>query len=192
VDDGPSPSFVHAIRFGLLGAESLGSVRRPEFYALRYVSGKETPVRRLLGLIGLHYHLFTFERYRRRKRPVVCAWFPGYLFLEFDILRDYWQQVLRVPYVLEILGDSRPRPMPLDGPGSVADLIERLPVRFERSTPVTRIPPGSTVRLLAGVCKGSTARVTWSDAGRVKVVMMMFGRPVEATMVLGDVERTAD
>jgi transcription antitermination factor NusG len=38
------------------------------------------------------------------------SWLPGYLFVEFDVVRDDWGQLKRIPGVIEILGAPTPLP----------------------------------------------------------------------------------
>ncbi len=102
--------------------------------------------------------------------------------MNFDVKRDNWQQVLRMPSVLDILGGPDPLPE-----GMVEDLVGRLPAQVSRSTPVAAIAPGSLVKLQKGPLEGWECRVTWSDRKSVKVVAIMFGRPTEVQIPVADV-----
>lgn len=169
-----TPEFVPAIR-----AETN---RNPYWYVLRFITGKERLLRRLLDQTRLPYHHLTFEHRPRRQRPTERAWLPGHMFVHFDIARDFWQQILHMPAVLEILGDPSPLP-----DGLMEDLVGRLPNRIAKAAAFSTISPGQTVRIIRGPVAGFECVVTWSDRRHVKVISMMFGRPTELILKIEDV-----
>lgn len=169
-----TPEFVNAIR--------AQADRNPYWYVLRFVTGKERLLRRLLDQTRLPYHHLTFMHPQRRQRPTERAWLPGHMFIHFDVARDFWQQILHMPAVLEILGDPSPLP-----PGLMEDLVGRLPSRVAKASAFSTIAPGQTVRLIKGPFTGFECVVTWSDRRHVKVISVMFGRPTELMMKIEDV-----
>lgn len=158
--------------------------REPLWYVLKYVSGKEALVTRLLDYVRLPYrHLVFRQRVKRFKEPVERAWLPGYMFLSFDRVRDNWGQVLRMPYALEVLGDPSPLP-----PGVVDDLVLRLPLRPTKPSAFSCIAPGTRVRFRRGAFLDHAGPVTWSERRKVKVMLMLFNMPKEIEVDVSDVE----
>jgi transcription antitermination factor NusG len=157
--------------------------RKPEWFVLRYVAGKQRLLLWLLRYIGLaHHHLIYMQRMPRSK-PVERAWVPGYLFVQFDPLFDNWGQVARMPYALEVLGDPTPLPT-----GLIDDLVARLPLHLAKPSALSCVAPGARVRVRSGSFLSHEATVIWSDRRRLKVLLMLFGRPVEVTLDIRDVE----
>lgn len=164
---------------------SPGVVRLPEWYALRYVSGREKLLFWLLGRIGLTHQWLSFShRVKRRTKPIRKAWLPGIVFCNFDRRVDRWQQVLRMPHVISYYG--APTAIPIE---VFDDLVKRCPERLDRPTAFSSVAPGTTIRIIRGPKAGLKAVVSWSDRKFVKVPMLMFGREgMEVTLKASDVE----
>lgn len=158
------------------------SYRRPRWYAVRFGQINEALIVRLLNLVGLPYKIFTYQHQVGRRRATTRSWLPGYMFVEFDVLLDEWRQILRIPGIIEVLGD----PTPLDY-GKIEELIERLPSRLPKNDPGADILIGSTVRILNGVFRDHVAKVCESGPNSVKLVWMMFERVITATLRPKDV-----
>ena len=157
--------------------------RTPEWFILRYVSGKERGLIRLLEYVDMPYLHLTYLQRVRRSKPINRAWLPGYFFLEFDRIRDNWGQILRMPYALEVLG--APTPLP---PGLIDDLVLRLPARLAKPSALSCVAPGVRIRIKRGSFQGHEAAVTWSDRHQLKVILMIFNRPTEVTLDFRDIE----
>lgn len=111
-------------------------------------------------------------------------WLPGYLLLEFDVRRDRWQQIIRMPYAIGYLGSPTPVPSEI-----IDDLIRKCPERLSRPSAISCIAPGTNIKILRGPFSGHQAVVTWSDRRTLKVPLMLFGsRNVEVTLRSADVE----
>ena len=165
----------------------LSPVRDPAWHTLRYITGHDRPLLRLLRHIGLTcQHLCYQQRLSRTRILVERPWFPGYLFISFDVQRDNWGQVLRMPYAVTFLGGlGAPAALPH---GVIEDLALRLPQRLSRPAQIACVAPGSRVRVRGGPFEGHEANVTWSDRRSLKVVAMLFNRPTEIALHSGDVE----
>ena len=162
------------------------SYREPRWYAVRFGQINERLMLRLLDLIGLPYHIFTYLHQVGRQRETTRSWLPGYMFVEFDAVRDDWGQLNRVPGIVEVLGG----PTPLDT-GVVEDLVERLPRRLPKNGPDTEVPVGTEVRITDGMFRGHVGKVIKSDRRQVTVLWMMFGHLREQTLRTADVEVVA-
>lgn len=164
------------------------SVRLPEWFVIKYNHKGEVLLKRILDQIGMEHHVFKFLQKRRRKPPVIMPWLPGYMFVRFDVELDFWQQLLDMPHVIEVLGSPVPRPLPAADEGSFEDLVKRLPTRFGKSQAYASVAVGQDVLITAGIGKGHAGKVTWSSPKRVKVIIMMFGQPIEAELSSADVK----
>jgi transcriptional antiterminator NusG len=143
----------------------------------------------MLDYARITHHQFTYLRpYGRRKLPVTQSWFPGYLFLEIDTARDYWQQIYLMPGVIGLLGSPRPGVI---SAADMAHLNAELSAPLAPCTPATAIPPGTQVRIIKGSFSDHTAVVRSSDRQRLVVMGMVFGRPTPIELTPGDVEIVA-
>jgi transcription antitermination factor NusG len=169
----------------LSGPEDLGcgSYREPRWYAVRFGQISEPLVLRLLDLILLPYHIFTYQHQTGRHRTTTRSWLPGYMFVEFDP-SDNWRQLLLIPGVIEVLGS----PTPL-ADGVIEDLLTRLPRRLPKNTAHTVIPVGSAVRVKDGPFSGVEAKVIEiKDDDHVCAMWMMLGALREQVFRVADLE----
>jgi transcription antitermination factor NusG len=161
-----------------------GAMREPLWYTVRYVSGKEKIFTWLLDYIALPFqHLTYLQKVKKTKNPVERSWLPGYMFINVDIRRDNWSQILRMPYALEVLGDPTPLPH-----GVVDDLVLRLPLRPNKPSAFSCVAPGTRVKLRKGAFAGHEGPVTWSERRKLKVMLMLFNAPREVQADVSDVE----
>lgn len=159
------------------------TIREPQWFVLRFCTGKERFLKRLIGLTRIPCHHLTYLHFRAGKDPTTRAWFPGHFFVEFDLERDYWQQILNMPAVLEVLG--KPTPLPQ---GTMEDLIGRLPRMTSKGAAHPRVAPGLRVRITSGAFDGHEGVVSWSDFKYAKVELLVFGGPVQAKVELANIE----
>lgn len=166
-------------------------VRELWWYVVKFDVSRSRVLERLLRIVGLKYQIFVYEHHRPRRRPTIRSWIPGYFFVEFDINRDRWRQMLDIPGVMEVLG--APTALPAHGEGSVENLVSRCPVRVNpEGDELESIPRGTTVRILRGTFAGEELRtVTWSERKRVRVLLVFFNRVIEPELRTRDVEVVA-
>lgn len=136
---------------------------------------------RLADIIGLNYHNFTFRHEEKRKKSTIRSWFPGYFFVETDLERDYWQQLLDVPGVHSVLGSPSPLP-----PDEIERLKLDLPFKLKNADGVKA---GARVLIMDGAFRDHEATVSGcDDDGRnMKVVLMAFGRPTVTVVKIAQV-----
>lgn len=147
-------------------------------YALRYHINVEAALLRVLRRRAIAYTLLTFKRRQPKRRHLIVTrrWFPGYLFVRFNVVRDPWQEsIRRAPGVIEILGDPTPIPDEI-----VNDLILRCLDTLLVNDEHTVIPAGSEVEITEGSFKGMTGVVASSKGDLVWVELMTFNRPTRA------------
>jgi transcription antitermination factor NusG len=156
--------------------------RDPQWYVVKVVSTHEKILLRILDYVDMNYHNLTYLHFAPKKKPTTRAWVPGYMFLEFD-MGDRWQQVLRMPGVLEFLG----KPTPLS-PGVMESLLERMPPYLPKAAATSCVAPGTLVRVIKGAYNMFELVVTAADRRNVEGVVFIFGRPTIARISRSDVE----
>lgn len=159
--------------------------RSPEWFVMRYATAKEAVLLRLIGLTKIPFHHLKYEFRRPHAASTIRAWFPGILFLQFDVRRDYWQQLNRMPGMLGLLGEPLPRPLE---PGVMDDVVARCPFVTAKSEPRSRVPAGCRVRIKHGPIAGTVGVVSSSDGKQVRFEAMIFGRPTSMTAGVANVE----
>lgn len=154
--------------------------RAPLWYCLQYNIPCEAVVRRLFKFIGLPLHEFKFREFKRGEAPQDRSWHPGYFFTEFDIDRDYWGQIKRIPGVAAILGASGPASLPQ----SVVDLLlAHLPRKVRVGELI-----GRDVRIKTGTLAGWVGKVTAVKNSELEILLMMFGGPIRASVKATEIE----
>jgi transcription antitermination factor NusG len=149
-------------------------------YALRYHINVEASLLRVLRRRQVGYILLTFRRrLPKRKHTIVTRrWFPGYLFVRFDVFRDPWQRMIReAPGAIEVLGE--PTPIPAD---IIRDLELRCPDTLLVNDEHTVVPAGSEVEITDGAFRGMTGVVAASKGDVVWVELIAFNRPTRAVV----------
>lgn len=181
-DAGSDVGFSPVFRFAICENVDPGRLREPWWHAVRFDSTRYRVIERLLGILGFEYRLFTYLHHRARRAPAVRSWLPGYFFVEFDA-RDEWRQLRDIPGVIQVFDDA-----PIS-----SVIIEDLVVRLidpagDPAGECESLPRGSSVKILVGTFSGRQAVVTWSERKRVRILMMMFERPMEIEFRTRDVE----
>lgn len=157
------------------------SVRRPRWYVLRFVFLGEILLTRVLRMVGQEYMQFKYEL----PDGSIRSWLPGYLFVRFDVERDFWQQIIDFPHVTELLGNPSP----------ISDEIMRdmeLRFPFHRAIdkkPVKTFCRGSLARITAGTMRMFTLAITDVNfiTQMVSGDVTIFGRPSRQTFRMSDV-----
>ena len=158
--------------------------RTPEWHILRFVSGHERVLLWFLAHYGVSHRNLTFVRKSRRAGTVTRSYFPGYIFCNFDVRLDRWQQITRMPYALDFLG--LPTPIP---DAMFDDLVRRCPERLGRTSAFAAVSLGSRIKVIRGPFQGHHGVVTWSDRKSVKIPILMFGsRQVDVPLAVSDIE----
>ena len=143
---------------------------------MRYRFTAERALLRVISITELEHDVLTF-RYREEIR----RWLPGYMFIRIDLEQDYWQQLMRAPGVVELLGD--PTPISDD---VYYDFRARCPseVLWEERTIV---PIGSNVEVLDGPMHGQRGEVVAQVNDDVMVEMEVFSRATQVRVAATNV-----
>jgi transcription antitermination factor NusG len=160
--------------------------RFPEWYVIRYVSGKEVAFKRALDMIRLPYHLFDFQEKKHRKPAITKYWFPGYAFLQFDWGADFWQQLYQAPFFLEVI--NAPHFLP---PKEMDRLVKILPdgKPKRRNAKVSEFDVGEDVKIVLGPLAGTTGKVLSAEPNYTVIITIIFGRPTQAKVSSRDLAR---
>lgn len=132
------------------------------------------------------------ERELPDHQRILVPMFPGYLFVRFDRGAERWRPVVSTPGIRCLLGVSPELPIPAPF-GMIEALASRAnddgTVLRHRHPRVEPIPAGETVRIANGPFTSFEAVCLMSAGDRVRVLVALFGREVEAELARGDVER---
>jgi transcriptional antiterminator RfaH len=125
-------------------------------------------------------------RHARSVRLAFEAYFPGYLFVRFDLASQRWRPIESSVGVLRLIkAGNRPTPAPV---GLVETLIERSgPDGLLRLEP-EGLQPGQVVRITTGPFADSLAIVDRaSGVERVRVLLTLLGQATAVSLARQDV-----
>jgi transcriptional antiterminator RfaH len=107
---------------------------------------------------------------------VIFPAFPGYAFVKFDAWSDHWEPIASTRGVNRLLcnADGVPRSLP-------ADVARLLVARFgsgpleSLDAAMQVIKAGMHLRVKKGPFENLVGECSWSKAGRVKIMLSLFG-----------------
>jgi transcription antitermination factor NusG len=125
-------------------------------------------------------------RHARRVRIVERPLFPGYVFLRFDVRAEPWRRAYQTRRI-RIFGSAPDRPVPLP-----AGLVERWVAEgwdrpLPRDVAADLIAAGAHVAITAGPFADHHGLCLWDDGQRVRVLLSLLGRQLEASLPRGQV-----
>jgi transcription antitermination factor NusG len=125
-------------------------------------------------------------RHARRVRVVERPLFPGYVFLRFDVRAEAWRRAYQTRRI-RIFGSAPDRPVPLP-----AGLVERwIAEGWDRPLPrdvaADLIAAGAHVAITDGPFADHHGLCLWDDGQRVRVLLSLLGRQLEASLPRGQV-----
>ena len=116
--------------------------------------------------------------------------FPGYVLVHMEMTDDTWHLVRNTPKVTGFLGSgNQPRPIP----DSEADrIISQVQEGVERPRPSITFEIGESVRVADGpfTSFNGTVQEIDEDRARLKVAVLIFGRPTPVELEYTQVEKT--
>ena len=118
------------------------------------------------------------RRVNRIRTTIMEPLFPSYLFVKFDIENDPWRQVFWARGVKTLLGPDPERPVPV-GIGVIEAIRENCLVGAYAAKASNIVDVGQMARVLTGMFAGRVGKCTWARAGRVKLLLCMFGNAME-------------
>ena len=102
-------------------------------------------------------------------------------------MRDSWEPLLDMPGVIRLMGVNPMVPIPLK-PGAIEAMADRLPYKAREVAALQTPVPGDVVRVVNGSWANFTAPCISCDRTQIKVSLGVFGRMVDTTLLLSDVE----
>jgi transcription termination/antitermination protein NusG len=139
-----------------------------QWYVLQVMTGKEIDVRakvlsNLKGIQGdqpkaLVPQRKITERKQGRVRQVIRTLFPSYVFLNVELDDHSYHMIRQVPYVIRLLGSSRPIPVPAQQMQPILRLCQ-----LDELIDVSKISIGKTVEVLEGPLRGYAGDIVSID-----------------------------
>ena len=159
------------------------SRRGPRWYAVQCLSHREFAA-------AAHLHNQSFEvflprrrkvrRHARRVETILVSFFPGYLFVSFDLSRDRWRSINGTHGVASLVmqGDY-PAPVPVGVVEALRESCDEMSIIQWRP----KIAPGEPVRVLAGPFSDMIGELDRLEGpGRVRVLLDIMGGRIPAVL----------
>ena len=125
-----------------------------------------------------------------QKRRSDRKFFPGYVLVQMEMNDDTWHLVKNVPKVMGFIGGTSDRPAPISDREANA-ILQRVQEGAEKPKPKVLFEPGEMVRVTDGPFNdfsGVVEEVNY-DKNKLKVSVLIFGRPTPVELDFGQVEK---
>ena len=125
-----------------------------------------------------------------KRRESERKFFPGYVMVEMKMTSDSWQLVKHTERVLNFVGGTPERPMPI-AKAEADRILARLRETAEAPRPKTLFEVGEQVRAIDGAFKDFSGIVEKVDyeKSRLTVSIAIFGRATPVELEFGQVEK---
>ena len=125
-----------------------------------------------------------------KKKISTRKFFPGYVLVEMELTDDTWYLVKNTPGVSGFIGAAR-KPLPLKD-SEVAGIIKQAEEKKEKPTPKVIFEKGENVRVKEGpfINFNGTIEEINPNKGKLKVMVMIFGRTTPVELEYWQVEKT--
>jgi transcriptional antiterminator RfaH len=138
------------------------------------------------------YEPRVLARITRRRVTTIqpVAMFPGYLFVALDLNTPRWRAAFHTRGIARFLCHAPECPTRV--PDAVLQLVAENAAREDaklREAINEPVAPGERVRVKLGAWAGQDGVCLWSSRDRIRVMLTLFGRAMEAEMPLSRVER---
>ena len=125
-----------------------------------------------------------------QKKRTERKYFPGYVMIKMDLNDHTWHMVKNSPKVLGFVGGTGDKPTPL-AENEAQNLIQSMQDGADRPKPKVMFEPGEVVRIIEGPFNdfnGVVEKVDF-DKNRLKVSVLVFGKPTPIELSLTQVEK---
>lgn len=125
-----------------------------------------------------------------KKRSSQRKFFPGYVLIEMEMNDSTWHLVNQVPKTSGFIGGKADRPAPIST-REVESIMRRIEEGVEKPRPKTLFEIGEEVRIIEGPFSefiGTVEEVQY-DKSRLKVSVLIFGRPTPVEIEFHQVEK---
>ncbi len=117
--------------------------------------------------------------------------FPGYVLVEMEMNDQTWHLIKSTPKVTGFVGGSAQKPTPITEK-EVAALMQQIQEGVEKPKPKVLFEVGEAVRVTEGPFSdfnGMVEEVNY-DKSKLRVSVLIFGRPTPVELEFGQVEKT--
>lgn len=124
-----------------------------------------------------------------KKRISLRKFFPGYVLVEMDMDDEIWYVLRNIPGVTGFIG-TKTKPVPLLE-SEVKHIIKQTEERKEKPTPKVIFEKGDSIKVIEGpfINFNGTVEEVNPDKGKVKVMVLIFGRATPVVLEYWQVER---
>lgn len=125
-----------------------------------------------------------------KRRVSQRKFFPGYVLVEMEMNNDTWHLVNSIPRVSGFVGGTHEKPAPISQV-EVDAIIQKMQEGVEKPRPKTLFEIGEELRIIDGPFSdftGTVEEVNY-DKSRMKVSVLIFGRPTPVELEFHQVEK---
>lgn len=125
-----------------------------------------------------------------KKRIFKRKFFPGYVLVEMEMNDTTWHVVNSIPRVSGFVGGTQERPAPITQ-AEVDNILQRMQEGVAKPRPKTLFEVGEELRITDGPFAdfmGTVEEVNY-DKSRLKVSVLIFGRPTPVELEFDQVEK---
>lgn len=124
-----------------------------------------------------------------KKKISLRKFFPGYILVQVDLDDEAWYKIRNIQGVTGFIG-TKTKPIPLLE-SEVNLIIKQTEERKEKPTPKVVFEKGDSVKIIEGpfINFSGTVEEVNPDKGKIKVMVLIFGRATPVEMEYWQVER---
>ena len=124
-----------------------------------------------------------------KKRTMKKKFFPGYVLIKMIMTEKTWHLVKDTDKITGFIGGTKDKPMPISDE-EAASMTASLAEGFKRTRSVANFSEGDSVKVIVGPFTSFVGTVeTISEKGKVKVQVLIFGRPTPVELEFSQVEK---
>jgi transcriptional antiterminator NusG len=124
-----------------------------------------------------------------KKRTMKKKFFPGYVLIKMIMNDKTWHLVKDTDKITGFIGGTKDKPMPITDEEAAA-MTASMAEGFKRSRSVANFSEGDSVKVIEGPFTSFVGTVeTISEKGKVKVQVLIFGRPTPVELEFSQVEK---
>jgi transcriptional antiterminator NusG len=124
-----------------------------------------------------------------KKRTMKKKFFPGYVLIKMIMNDKTWHLVKDTDKITGFIGGTKDKPMPITDEEATA-MTASMAEGFKRSRSVANFSEGDSVKVIEGPFTSFVGTVeTISEKGKVKVQVLIFGRPTPVELEFSQVEK---
>lgn len=124
-----------------------------------------------------------------KKRTMKKKFFPGYVLIKMIMNDKTWHLVKDTDKITGFIGGTKDKPMPISDEEALS-MTASMAEGFKRTRSVANFSEGDSVKVIEGPFTSFVGTVeNISDKGKVKVQVLIFGRPTPVELEFSQVEK---